>query len=360
MVDTVILNVHIPHPRLQKKNENTLIWNEVARFCMLKDINLREWRQQVYIRIKFIECIVDYRMAIITAIVTASATANIENSCIHNTHFENVCVFAYVPVEICTTTRIVCVSKVISMNEISTISLIERHIIFASTFFIHVTALANRGTNTLTHMPTHIRVLRIYIHTQKMLISSHIPPIFPSSFAFHVFTLYIYASKPHAYEWINKMNVNELFMHAYEKQKRQVKVKLKSANNDNKKVSYWEWEKRPMTKEAEAEAGPNRRCNCNNETATKCEGNIKEIESRRKTWNAEVVMSHELRVCICGEFQAAMAAAESVHSCNCVQNGNCSNVRFSVGHQLLTAVTYVCMYVWVYSYLFFHFGFPSN
>lgn len=51
------------------------------------------------------------------------------------------------------------------------------------------------------------------------------------------------ATMPHAYEWINKMNVNELFMHAYEKQKHQVKVKLKSANNNNNEKSIIENEK---------------------------------------------------------------------------------------------------------------------
>lgn len=91
-------------------------------------------------------------------------------------------------------------------------------------------ALANRRTYahtclskfvyeiTYTHMLTLSYIARRTYHRFSLAALLHST----SSHRMH-------ATMPHAYEWINKMNVNELFMHAYEKQKRQVKVKLKSA-----------------------------------------------------------------------------------------------------------------------------------
>lgn len=62
-----------------------------------------------------------------------------------------------------------------------------------------------------------------------------------SSFARYILVFAVLNVPKHlAYEWINKMNVNELFMHAYEKQKHLVKVKL---NRQKVHIQHLEKEK---------------------------------------------------------------------------------------------------------------------
>lgn len=131
---------------------------------VLRDMNLVEWRQQVYTQMKFIECIT---LTTERAIIVVAVAVNIENSCTRSS-----CVFVYVTVEMCSRTRICVESHFTERN--FTISLIERHIIFASTFYcIHCSSsprpplsLALKHTGTRSYCSTHAYTFE------------HIPPIF--------------------------------------------------------------------------------------------------------------------------------------------------------------------------------------
>lgn len=176
---------------------------------VLRDMNLVEWRQQVYTQMKFIECIT---LTTERAIIVVAVAVNIENSCTRSS-----CVFVYVTVEMCSRTRICVESHFTERN--FTISLIERHIIFASTFYcIHCSSSPPPSlARSQTHRYTFILLytcIHIRAHTTHFLWFFWHSTVFSSP-----------VTKHWAYEWINKMNVNELFMHAYEKQKHQVKVK---------------------------------------------------------------------------------------------------------------------------------------
>lgn len=138
-------------------------------------------------------------MAVIIAIVTASATTNIENS------FRNVCLlicrWKYAQRHVNSTYRHVYVeSHFIERNFNYKFNRASHNL--CKHFFLSQLLLLRTGTHTINHTCLNTFVYEI-TYAQKMLILSHIPPILLcSSFEFHVFTSYVYATKPHAYEWI--------------------------------------------------------------------------------------------------------------------------------------------------------------
>lgn len=122
---------------------------------VLRDMNLVEWRQQVYTQMKFIECIT---LTTERAIIVVAVAVNIENSCTRSS-----CVFVYVTVEMCSRTRICVESHFTERN--FTISLIERHIIFASTFYcIHCSS--SPPSRSLSNTPVHVHIA-LHMHTHS-------------------------------------------------------------------------------------------------------------------------------------------------------------------------------------------------
>lgn len=137
-------------------------------------------------------------MAVIIAIVTAGATANIENSC-RNAHIHLLmCRWKYAQRHVNSVCEYVFVCAESHFNERNFNYKFNRasHNL-CKHFFISGTALANRHIHTYAHTCLNTFVYEI-TYTQKMLILSHIatryiPPIFSgSSFAFHVFTSHVW------------------------------------------------------------------------------------------------------------------------------------------------------------------------